>query len=132
MLTFAWPNMLWLLLTVPALVAFYVWLLRRKKKSAVRYANLGLVKEAMGTGQRFRRHVPPLLFLAALTLMIAAMARPAATITLPSQQQTIILAMDVSGSMRATDVKPNRITAAQEAAKAFIHETPKNVRIGIV
>jgi Ca-activated chloride channel homolog len=132
MLTFAWPNMLWLLLAVPALVAFYFWLLRRKKKSAVRYANLGLVKEAMGAGQRLRRHVPPLLFLLALTLMIAAMARPAATITLPSQQQTIILAMDVSGSMRATDVKPNRITAAQEAAKAFINETPRHVRIGIV
>ncbi|MCX7891454.1 MAG: VWA domain-containing protein [Burkholderiales bacterium] len=132
MLTFAWPNMLWLLVIVPLAVAAYLWLLARRKRSAVRYANLGLVKEAMGAGQRLRRHVPPALFLVALALMIVAMARPAAIVTLPSQQQTIILAMDVSGSMRATDVKPNRITAAQEAAKAFINQTPRNVRIGIV
>ncbi len=132
MLSFAWPNMLWLLALVPLAVAAYLWLLGRRKKSAVRYASLGLVKEAMGAGQRLRRHVPPALFLVALALMIVAMARPAAIVTLPSQQQTIILAMDVSGSMRATDVKPNRITAAQEAAKAFIHQTPRNVRIGIV
>ena len=86
----------------------------------------------MGTGQRFRRHIPALLFLVALTVMILAIARPAAVITLPSQHQTIILAMDVSGSMRATDVQPNRIAAAQAAAKAFVAEQPSSVRIGVV
>jgi Ca-activated chloride channel homolog len=129
---FLWPEMLWLLLIVPALVAAYVFLLRRKKKAALRYASLGLVKEAMGTAQRFRRHIPPLLFLAALIVMILAIARPAAVITLPSQQRTIILAMDVSGSMRATDVEPNRISAAQAAAKAFVAEQPASVRVGVV
>jgi Ca-activated chloride channel family protein len=124
--------MLWLLLIVPALVAAYVFLLRRKKNAALRYASLGLVKEAMGTAQRFRRHIPPLLFLAALIVMILAIARPAAVITLPSQQRTIILAMDVSGSMRATDVEPNRISAAQAAAKAFVAEQPASVRVGVV
>ncbi len=131
-MTFLWPEMLWLLLVVPALVAGYFYLLRRKQQTALRYASLSMVKEAMGAGQRFRRHVPPLFFLLALIAMIVAIARPAAVITLPSQHQTIILAMDVSGSMRANDVKPNRISAAQAAAKAFVAEQPENVRIGVV
>ncbi|HEX5688421.1 MAG TPA: VWA domain-containing protein, partial [Roseiflexaceae bacterium] len=129
---FLWPEMLWLLLVVPALVAGYFYLLRRKQQSALKYASLSMVKEAMGAGQRFRRHIPPLLFLLALIAMLVAVARPAAVITLPSQHQTIILAMDVSGSMRAVDVQPNRITAAQTAAKAFVAEQPSNVRIGVV
>jgi Ca-activated chloride channel family protein len=131
-MTFLWPDMLWLLLIVPALVAGYVFLLRRKKEAALRYASLSMVKEAMGTAQRFRRHIPPLLFLIALMAMIVAIARPAAFITLPSLHETIILAMDVSGSMRALDVQPNRISAAQAAAKAFVAEQPSNVRIGVV
>ena len=129
---FLWPEMLWLLLLVPALVAGYFYLLRRKQQTALKYANLGMVKEAMGAGQRFRRHIPPLLFLLALIAMLVAVARPAAVVTLPSQHQTIILAMDVSGSMRAVDVPPNRLSAAQAAAKAFVAEQPSNVRIGVV
>ena len=129
---FLWPEMLWLLLIVPALVAGYFYLLRRKQQTALKYASLSMVKEAMGAGQKFRRHIPPLLFLLALIAMLVAVARPAAVITLPSQHQTIILAMDVSGSMRAVDVQPNRITAAQAAAKAFVAEQPSNVRIGVV
>ena len=129
---FLWPEMLWLLLLVPALVAGYFFLLRRKQQAALRYASLSMVKEALGTGRRFRRHIPPFLFLVALITMIVAIARPAAVITLPSQHQTIILAMDVSGSMRAVDVQPNRISAAQAAAKAFVAEQPSNVRIGVV
>ena len=131
-MTFLWPEMLWLLLLVPALVAGYFYLLRRKQQTALKYASLSMVKEAMGAGQRFRRHIPPLLFLLALIAMLVAVARPAAVVTLPSQHQTIILAMDVSGSMRAVDVQPNRITAAQAAAKAFVAEQPSNVRIGVV
>ena len=131
-MTFLWPEMLWLLLIVPALVAGYFYLLRRKQQSALKYASLSMVKEAMGAGQRFRRHIPPLLFLLALIAMLVAVARPAAVVTLPSQHQTIILAMDVSGSMRAVDVQPNRITAAQAAAKAFVAEQPSNARIGVV
>ena len=129
---FLWPEMLWLLLIVPALVAAYFFLLRRKKEAALRYASLSMVKEALGAGQKFRRHIPALLFLVALIVMIVGIARPAAVITLPSQHQTIILAMDVSGSMRAVDVQPNRISAAQAAAKAFVAEQPSNVRIGVV
>jgi Ca-activated chloride channel family protein len=131
-MTFLWPEMLLLLLIVPALVAAYFILLRRKKEAALRYASLSIVKEAMGRGQNLRRHLPALLFLVALIAMITAIARPAAVITLPSQHQTIILAMDVSGSMRAVDVQPNRLLAAQAAAKAFVSEQPSNVRIGVV
>jgi Ca-activated chloride channel family protein len=130
--SFFWRDMLWLLTIVPLLVALYIFLLRRKKKLALRYANLSMVKQAMGAGATFRRHVPPLLFLIALTLMIAAVARPAAVITLPSQRSTVILSMDVSGSMLATDVQPDRLQAAKAAAKAFIEEQPRDVRIGVV
>jgi len=124
--------MLWLLLIVPALIAGYFYILRRKQESAVKYASLTMVKQAIGAGHRFRRHIPPLLFLIAVIAMIVAIARPAAIVLLPSQYQTIILAMDVSGSMRATDVQPNRLAAAQAAAKAFVAEQPSNVRIGVV
>jgi Ca-activated chloride channel family protein len=129
---FLWPGLLWCLLALPALVALYLWLLARRKKAAVRYASLSMVKEAMGAGSTFRRHVPPFLFLLALGAMIAAMARPTAIVLLPTQQQTIILAMDVSGSMRAKDVQPNRLVAAQEAAKAFVADLPGSVRVGVV
>ena len=131
-MTFFWPELLWLLAGVPVLVALYVFVLRRKKRMALSYASLSMVREAMGAGQRFRRHIPPLLFLLALIAMIVAVARPAAVVTLPSQRETIVLAMDVSGSMRATDVQPNRLAAAQAAARAFVAEQPSNARIGVV
>ncbi len=131
-MTFMWPQFLWLLLLLPLLVLLYIWLLRRKKKMVLRYASLSIVREAMGKGQSFRRHIPPLLFLFALAAMLLASSRPFAVITLPTQRETIMLAMDVSGSMRATDVLPNRLVASQNAAKAFLTELPRNVRVGIV
>ena len=131
-LNFIWPEMLWLLVAVPLLVLAYLWLLGRRKKTAVRYANLALVKQAMGKAAGWKRHVPPLLMLLAITVLLLASARPAAVITLPSQQETIVLAMDVSGSMRAADVQPNRLVAAQEAAKAFVAELPRSVRVAVV
>jgi Ca-activated chloride channel homolog len=130
--SFLWPEFLWLLLLLPLLVLLYLWLLRRKKKIALRYASLSIVREAMGKGQSFRRHIPPLLFLMSLAAMLVASSRPSAVVSLPSQRETIMLAMDVSGSMRATDVLPNRLVASQNAAKAFLAELPRNVRVGIV
>ncbi len=124
--------MLWLLALLPLLTLAYVLLQRRRKKYAVRYAHLGVIKGAIGRGQKIRRHLPPALFLVALGLAIFSIARPAAIITLPSQRQTIILAMDVSGSMRATDVEPQRISAAQAAAISFIKDQPETARIGVV
>jgi len=130
-MTFQWPEFLWLLAALPLLVALYVYLLRRKKKFAVRYSNLALLREAM-SGPSWRRHVPPFLLLVGLAALVVAIARPSAVMTLPSQHETVILAMDVSGSMRASDVEPNRLVAAQNAAKAFIADQPDSVRIGIV
>src|SRR6266540_1251993 len=82
-MAFLWPELLWLLLAVPALVGVYVLLLRRKKKQALRYASLAMVRDAMSAGQRFRRHIPPLLFLLALTALVVAIARPTATLPCP-------------------------------------------------
>ncbi len=131
-MTFVWPGMLWLLLAVPALVALYVWLQRRRRKGALRFASLDLVHAAVGPGQRLRRHLPPLLFLLAMIAIIVAVARPTAVVTLPTEQRTIVMAMDVSLSMRAGDVEPTRLAAAQAAAKAFVQELPADVRIAIV
>lgn len=130
-ISFSWPVMLWALLLVPLIAAIYVLLLRRRRKGAFRYPNLALVKEA-NQGPGWRRHVPPALMLAAFTFLLLAMARPSAEVALPSRVATVILAMDVSGSMRATDVNPSRIMAAETAAKAYIKDQPRDVRIGIV
>src|SRR3982751_496199 len=130
-MNFVWPQYLWLLLIVPVLVAAYVAMLR-KKKSAGRYANVGLVKAAIGPGQRFRRHIPPLLFLLALIAVLVAVARPRATIKLPSHARTVSMAMAVSLSMRANAVDPSRIVAAQTAAKQFVKDLPADIRAGIV
>ena len=131
-MTFIWPELLWLLALLPVVVAAYLLLLRRKRKAALRYASLSLIHDAARGSGQIRRHVPPALLLLSLTLMLVAIGRPAAVLTLPSQHETVILAMDVSGSMRAADVKPNRLVAAQEAARAFIAEQPKTTRIGVV
>jgi Ca-activated chloride channel homolog len=131
-MSFQWPGLLWLLLILPLLVLAYLWILRRKSRAAVRYASLGLVKEAMGVGAKIRRHIPPALYFIAMALLILAMARPMATVTLPTQKQTIILALDASGSMRAKDVEPSRLLASQAAAKQFIQEASPQTRIGLV
>ena len=131
-MNFIWPHLLWLLLALPVLVLLYRWLLARKRKSTIRLASLAVAKLAVGRGPGWRRHVPPLLMLAALAALLLAVARPTATIMLPMSERTIILAMDVSGSMRAEDVKPNRLVASQEAAKAFVANLPREVRVGVV
>ena len=129
---FLWPQYLWLLAIVPLLAAAYVAILRRRKRSAVRYADLGLVKAALGPAQRFRRHLPPLLFALSLVAVLLAVARPAAVVTLPTDARTVLLVMDVSLSMRATDVVPNRIIAAQTAAKDFVRALPADIRAGVI
>lgn len=129
---FLWFDLLWLLLFVPILIAGYVYALRRRKKMALRYASLLLVRDAIGPGQWLRRHLPAGLILLALICALLGVARPAAVFTLPYAQQTIVLAMDVSRSMRAADIEPTRMGAAQNAVRAFIKELPPKVRVGIV
>ena len=131
-MTFQWPQLLWLMLLVPLLVLLYVWLLRRRRRSTVRLASIAVARDALGKGPGWRRHVPPSLLLLAIAAGLFAASRPMAVVTLPLAQRTIMLAMDVSGSMRAEDVKPNRLKASQDAAKAFIQALPRDVRVGIV
>jgi Ca-activated chloride channel family protein len=132
MIAFLSPEALWLLLTGPVLVGAYVLLMRRRRKVVLRYATLAPLKEALGPRQSLRRHVPPFLFLLGLMAAILAVARPTATVTLPSDKRTIVMAIDVSLSMRARDIEPNRLVAAQSAAKAFVQQQPDDTRIGIV
>ncbi len=129
---FLWPDLLWLLLLVPVLIAGYILAQRRRQRFALRYASLSLVKEALGKGPGWRRHIPPALFLLGLTAMIVALARPQMVVRLPSQEGTIILTIDVSGSMAADDLKPTRMDAAKAAARTFVQSQPPSVRIGVV
>ena len=131
-MSFVWPSLLWLLLLLPLIVALYLWMLSRKRRSTVRLASIAVAKMAVGRGPGWRRHLPPLLMLLALAALLFSVARPTAILTLPLSERTIMLAMDVSGSMRAEDVKPNRLVASQEAAKAFVNNLPREVRVGVV
>ncbi len=130
-MSFQWPNYLWLMLAVPLLPVAYVWLLRRRSKLAVRLSSLSVVRSAV-SGRNWRRHVPPALLLIACSMLLLAAARPVASVPLPWARSTIILAMDVSLSMRVTDVKPTRLAAAQEAAKLFLRDLPRNIEVGLV
>ncbi len=132
MISFLSPEALWLLLAGPLLVAGYVLLMRRRRRIVVRFSTLEPLKEALGPRQSLRRHVPPLLLLLGAMAALLAVARPTATVTLPSDQRTIVMAIDVSLSMRAKDVEPSRIEAAKSAAKAFVQKQPQDTRIGIV
>jgi Ca-activated chloride channel homolog len=129
-MNFLWPQNLWLLLALPLLPALYLWLLRRPGKPALRMSSLGIARQALGP--QWRRHVPPALFGLALAVLLLSLARPVARLTLPWSSSTIMLAIDVSLSMRVRDVKPTRMVAAQEAARAFLHELPPNIQVGIV
>ena len=129
---FLWPESLWLLMTLPVWVGLYLWILRRRNRAALKWPGLVTLRHAQRGGTAWRRHVPPALFLLSLSAMVLAMARPMARVTLPHADQTLILAMDVSVSMGATDVAPDRITAAQDAAKRFVADLPAMVRVGIV
>jgi len=127
-----WPGSLILLGVVPLLIAAYVWLGRRRRRFAVRFSSLSLIRQAQPGVSRWRRYLPPALFLLALTSLLFALARPVAVFAVPTNKATIIMAMDVSRSMCSTDIKPNRLVAAQNAALAFIEGQRPDTQIGIV
>jgi Ca-activated chloride channel family protein len=127
-----WPWFLWLLWLIPLLVAVYIWILSRKRRFAVRYSSLALIREAVPRWSPWRRYLPFALFLLGLISLIIAVARPVTVVEVPLSQTTIILALDVSRSMCATDVPPNRLTVAQEAALGFIEDQPAGTQLGIV
>lgn len=127
-----WPWFLLLLVIVPLVIAAYIWMLRRRRRFTVRYSSLSLVRAAIPRYSRWRRHLPFALFLLALTSLVIAMGRPVAIASVPAGTTTIILTIDVSRSMCSTDVPPNRMVAAQEAALSFIRRQPSSTQIGIV
>ncbi|WP_454726269.1 MULTISPECIES: VWA domain-containing protein [Cupriavidus] len=130
--SFQWPSMLWLLALVLLLAASYIWLDTRRRRAAVPYPTLKTVGLAIQGGARWRRHVAPALMLLALTALTVAIARPQAVMMLPSRIETVILVIDLSGSMRAQDVQPSRIRAAQRAAKTLLDAQPAGVSVGVV
>lgn len=127
-----WPGFLALLGLIPLLIGVYIWMLRRRRRSALRFSSLMLVREALPHSSRIRQHLPFALFLLALALLVVTLTRPAAIVTLPTDQTTIILTMDVSGSMRFRDVRPSRLAAAEDAAIEFIQKQKATTSIGLV
>src|SRR5512137_1939328 len=115
-----WPGFLLLLGLIPLLAAAYILMLRRRRRFAVRYSSLALVREALPHQSWLRRHLPVVLFLTALTSLVIAVARPVTIVSVPAGQTAIILTIDVSRSMCSTDVQPSRIEAAEAAALSFI------------
>lgn len=130
-MSFIWPTMLISLLLIPLFAGLYLRLQRRRQQLATRYGGFGLM-QAAGQSLGWRRHLPPTLFLGGLTLLLLATARPETVVSLPRIEGTVILAFDVSGSMGADDLKPNRMEAAKTAARAFIEHQPSTVQIGVV
>ncbi len=127
-----WSDFLLLLGLIPLIVAVYVWMLRRRRRFAVRFSSLALVSEALPRQSSMRRHLPFALFLMAMSGLVIALARPVAIVSVPTSRANIILAMDVSGSMCSTDIPPNRLEAAQAAAMSFIDSQKASTQVGIV
>ena len=125
------PLALALLILVPALVAIRIWMSRRRR-AGVRYSSLSLIHEAAPRGSRIRRHLPFALFALGVASLILAAARPVAIVSVPAGQTTVILTIDVSRSMCATDIEPNRLLAAEAAATKFIESQSSTTQIGIV
>lgn len=131
-MSFASPYLLVVLLLVPAALAAALWLDRRRARYAVAFTNVDVLASVASSRRSYRRWVPLLLFVLALGTASVAVARPRATIAAPSQRATVVLLVDVSGSMRASDVKPTRLGAAQKAMQTFVDEVPQSVKVGLV
>jgi Ca-activated chloride channel family protein len=130
--SFVWPWFLAVLVAVPLVLGLALWLDRRRSKYAVAFTNLDVLASVATTPRRVWRWLPLAFFLLALASASAALARPKAKISVPSDRATIVLLVDVSGSMRASDVKPTRLGAAQAAMGVFADKVPKGVKIGLV
>jgi Ca-activated chloride channel family protein len=130
-MTFGHPLLLLVLLALPVLAAVYVYLERRPPRYAMTYPNVDLLI-AVTRGRQVRRYVPPLLALLAVAGLCIALARPHKSTLVPSEDATVVLVIDVSGSMQAKDVKPTRLAAAQAAVRKFLDHVPKQVKVGLV
>ena len=131
-MSFAWPLALLSLVVAPALLGAYWWLLRRRRKQAVRYSSVALLRSVLPRRNRWQRHLPVALLLASLVALAFAAGRPHVERSVPFARTSVVLAMDVSGSMCATDVEPNRLVVAQDAAREFVEDQPKDIRMALV
>ena len=131
-MTFADPLLLVGLLVVPVALIVYRLVQRRRSRYAVRFTNVDLLGNLVPRTPAWRRHVPPALYLVAMGALVLALARPSMAVQIPREEATIILTMDVSGSMMATDVSPTRLAAAQQAAGDFVDQLPAGVKVGLV
>ncbi len=131
-MTFQWPTLLFALGVIPALLTLYLVAQRRRRAYAVRFTNLALLEEVVGRRPGFRRHIPPLLFLLSLAALLISLARPTAVIAVPRDQTAVLLVLDVSGSMAAADLQPNRMAAAKGAARQFVETLPRGLQVGLV
>jgi Ca-activated chloride channel family protein len=132
LVTFTSPALLWLLLLIPAAIALYAFMSRRRARYAVRFPNMDVLAGVAGEMAAWRRRVPPLLFLLALTALTLGLARPQATVLVPRNEATVILSIDTSSSMSATDVEPSRLAAAKDAADAFVKQLPNTFRVALI
>ena len=131
-MTLLWPGFLALLLLIPLAIGIYVWILRRRRRFAVRFSSLSLVREAVGKQSWLRKHFPFILFLLALASLVFALTRPVATVMVPSNKATVVLAVDVSLSMCSTDIPPNRLEVAKQAALSFVRDNSSGRQVGVV
>lgn len=131
-MTFTWPPLLSLLVLVPLLAVLYRWILRRPRRDTVRYTQVGVLAEALRRARPWRRHVPAGLLALAFMMTIFALARPIAPMPVPSTRNTVILSIDVSRSMLATDLPPNRMEAAKMTAQDFVRSLPRGMKVGLV
>jgi Ca-activated chloride channel homolog len=131
-MSFASPFILWGLLLIPVALACYWLVQRRRIKYAARFTNLDLLANVVDASPGRRRHVPAVLALAALAALVVAMARPQAVVAVPREEATVVLTMDGSASMNATDVAPTRLDAAKSAASTFLDGLPERFRVGLV
>lgn len=131
-MSFSWPLVLLGLVLIPLIVAGYIWQLRRRRRFAVPYASLSLIRAALPKHPSWRRHLPFAVFLLALASLIVGAARPQASVDVPTKRATIILTLDVSLSMCSADVPPSRLSVAEDVARKFIKDQPGDTRIGLV
>jgi Ca-activated chloride channel homolog len=131
-MTYEWPLLLWSLLLIPVLLLVYLLAQRRRRAYAVRFTNLALLREVVGRQPGWRRHLPPLLFLIGVGALLFSLARPSAVIAVPREQADVMLVVDTSGSMTATDLRPSRIEAARQAAATFVQALPPSTRVGVI
>ncbi len=132
-MTFQWPWLLFLpLIIIPILVVLYVVAQMQRRKYALRFTNVALLSQVAGKGPGIRRHIPAVLFLSGLTFLLISLARPEATIRIPKDEASVVVAIDVSGSMQAEDLKPNRMEAAKSAAQALVDTVPDQLQLALI